>query len=112
MNRGRDEAAMVEVVDRIERDPLLLGLGPNGVVHGTIVRGRDREPRVGEITPAIRAAPDLDGPLCRQILEPGCGLAAHDRDVRARVEKPQRSEEHTSALQSLTDISYAVFCWK
>ena len=89
MNRGRDEAAMVEVVDRIERDPLLLGLGPNGVVHGTIVRGRDREPRVDEITPAIRAAPDLDGPLCRQILEPGCGLAAHDRDVRARVEQPQ-----------------------
>src|SRR5436853_455661 len=42
MNRGRDETAMVEVVDRIERDPLLLGLGPNGVVHGTIVRGGDR----------------------------------------------------------------------
>src|SRR3546814_4308678 len=25
---------------------------------------------------------------------------------------PGRSEEHTSALQSLMRISYAVFCWK
>src|SRR3546814_6554456 len=30
----------------------------------------------------------------------------------ARVEKGQRSEEHTSELQSLMRISYAVFCLK
>src|SRR5437868_1883925 len=89
MNRGRDEAAMVEVVDRIERNPSLLGLRPNGGVHGAIVCGRDRDPRAGEITSAIGTAPDLDGPLCRQVLEPGGGLTAHDRDMRARVEQPQ-----------------------
>src|SRR3546814_7027652 len=35
--------------------------------------------------------------------------AASDRDV---VEKRIRSEEHTSELQSLMRISYAVFCLK
>src|SRR3546814_17704426 len=35
------------------------------------------------------------------------GSAARDRRVRAR-----RSEEHTSELQSLMRISYAVFCLK
>src|SRR3546814_2272659 len=28
------------------------------------------------------------------------------------IELPLRSEEHTSELQSLMSISYAVFCWK
>src|SRR3546814_2677136 len=30
----------------------------------------------------------------------------------ARIERPERSEEHTSELQSLMRISYAVFCLK
>src|SRR3546814_4464972 len=33
-------------------------------------------------------------------------------DVQAPVERDQRSEEHTSELQSLMRISYAVFCLK
>src|SRR3546814_3592504 len=33
-------------------------------------------------------------------------------NVRARIERRQRSEEHTSELQSLMRISYAVFCLK
>src|SRR3546814_5131673 len=38
-------------------------------------------------------------------------------DIRAAIEatnanRPKRSEEHTSELQSLMRISYAVFCWK
>src|SRR3546814_1936543 len=32
--------------------------------------------------------------------------------VRRQVRSPQRSEEHTSELQSLMRISYAVFCLK
>src|SRR3546814_1830278 len=32
--------------------------------------------------------------------------------AQARGEEPQRSEEHTSELQSLMRISYAVFCLK
>src|SRR3546814_4493498 len=35
---------------------------------------------------------------------------SHDR--RLRSGKPNRSEEHTSELQSLMRISYAVFCLK
>src|SRR3546814_1376571 len=34
----------------------------------------------------------------------GIGYAAYER--------PDRSEEHTSELQSLMRISYAVYCWK
>src|SRR3546814_9665644 len=41
----------------------------------------------------------------------GLGLAALDRDACAGVEV-RRSEEHTSELQSLMRISYAVFCLK
>src|SRR3546814_2197058 len=42
--------------------------------------------------------------------------AAHDRDLVRRgdtlLHRPLRSEEHTSELQSLMRISYAVFCLK
>src|SRR3546814_7530832 len=34
------------------------------------------------------------------------------RDHVRRSIRPVRSEEHTSELQSLMRISYAVFCWK
>src|SRR3546814_7040451 len=34
------------------------------------------------------------------------------QDPRARQSRPRRSEEHTSELQSLMRISYAVFCLK
>src|SRR3546814_1433829 len=34
------------------------------------------------------------------------------RGVRQRAHRPCRSEEHTSELQSLMRISYAVFCLK
>src|SRR3546814_4565162 len=34
------------------------------------------------------------------------------QDVRWRWLQRRRSEEHTSELQSLMRISYAVFCWK
>src|SRR3546814_2384733 len=49
------------------------------------------------------------------------GLLAADADLRgdgasagagARPARPPRSEEHTSELQSLMRISYAVFCLK
>src|SRR3546814_1623291 len=37
----------------------------------------------------------------------------HGRRVKGRVRRiPRRSEEHTSELQSLMRISYAVFCLK
>src|SRR3546814_19396213 len=41
-----------------------------------------------------------------------CGLGACDATTRARPWFQRRSEEHTSELQSLMRISYAVFCLK
>src|SRR3546814_3164068 len=42
----------------------------------------------------------------------GVGLAAAQRASQHRVGRDLRSEEHTSELQSLMRISYAVFCLK
>src|SRR3546814_3078634 len=44
----------------------------------------------------------------------GLGLAAGEpgEKLKTRLAKLQRSEEHTSELQSLMRISYAVFCLK
>src|SRR3546814_7864056 len=39
-------------------------------------------------------------------------LASHRPHVAPRVDGHERSEEHTSELQSLMRISYAVFCLK
>src|SRR3546814_3390410 len=38
------------------------------------------------------------------------GIKAETRRMKARIEGNHRSEEHTSELQSLMRISYAVFC--
>src|SRR3546814_9441047 len=61
--------------------------------------------------PALNARPQplLDEWLHRITEE----LAAWDRDNPDRLSAPfARSEEHTSELQSLMRISYAVFCLK
>src|SRR3546814_6492692 len=42
--------------------------------------------------------------------QPGIGHALVE--PYRRIARPQRSEEHTSELQSLMRISYAVFCLK
>src|SRR3546814_3339400 len=43
---------------------------------------------------------------------PGSGSAGTARGIRPRQQPTRRSEEHTSELQSLMRISYAVFCLK
>src|SRR3546814_10884104 len=59
---------------------------------------------------ALGIVPQSDEPAFRRS---PC-IAAFDRKRRAvdRVERHHRSEEHTSELQSLMRISYAVFCLK
>src|SRR3546814_6057648 len=43
----------------------------------------------------------------------GCdGITAHLREDRRHIRDDDRSEEHTSELQSLMRTSYAVFCLK
>src|SRR3546814_10202199 len=53
------------------------------------------------------------GPDVRTVAEVAIGLAVCERRVREqRGGHRLRSEEHTSELQSLMRISYAVFCLK
>src|SRR3546814_3994943 len=72
-------------------------------------RGREADRRQDdariEIDVRIELLVDEIGVVERDMLQ----LA---RDVENRVLHAQRSEEHTSELQSLMRISYAVFCLK
>src|SRR3546814_10453351 len=60
----------------------------------------------------------LDAPQDLEWLEVGCGTGALSAAILARCAPRSltavdlRSEEHTSELQSLMRISYAVFCLK
>src|SRR3546814_9646708 len=86
--------------------------GPPGVgaVHPRPHPRAARPPAHGIACPAGRQPPEADlgnrrnGAASRGAAEP-------DRPRRARraVDPPARSEEHTSELQSLMRISYAVF---
>src|SRR3546814_7699635 len=60
---------------------------------------------------AVRNSFDGGEPLIgeKEVLETGQALMVR---VAARSGRPVRSEEHTSELQSLMRISYAVFCLK
>src|SRR3546814_2016983 len=63
----------------------------------------DREVHAGQGVPDLPQRPIL---FERQALQ----VEIVDQHIQARV--PPRSEEHTSELQSLMRISYAVFCLK
>src|SRR3546814_7088693 len=89
-----------------------------GVARNLDHDGDDRRPSLGcaELsvlivtlcpcdTEAVGGGADHAGDLARNLLTPNLGK----RVVRAGV---VRSEEHTSELQSLMRISYAVFCLK
>src|SRR3546814_6776724 len=56
--------------------------------------------RTGEMNDAIRLEIELKG------------LGSAGPDTESRLRRAIRSEEHTSELQSLMRISYAVFCLK
>src|SRR3546814_2711496 len=77
--------------------------GGGGQDHPRLAPGRSRRGfrayRAGD-----RPRPAGDG-------EPMGGMAAGRAPGRDR-QRPPRSEEHTSELQSLMRISYAVFCLK
>src|SRR3546814_2805129 len=67
---------------------------------------------VEEQRPGRRAA--AAGQCVRELVHPvPCrGAAARGAEGNRRADQRHRSEEHTSELQSLMRISYAVFCLK
>src|SRR3546814_10309305 len=71
------------------------------------VSARGGAPRLGAARPLWRHAPDRASRSCRRTRRRG-----RHRDPRTRLSADRRSEEHTSELQSLMRISYAVFCLK
>src|SRR3546814_3717983 len=80
--------------------PSILNVSPESAAGGGLAWLR-----TGDI---IRV--DLNAGTCDALVEPG--------EIARRLAEtptppiPERSEEHTSELQPLMRISYAVFCWK
>src|SRR3546814_7101120 len=54
----------------------------------------------------------LKGTDCKSVGSAYVGSNPTPSTIRQRIGQPRRSEEHTSELQSLMRISYAVFCLK
>src|SRR3546814_1911932 len=78
-------------------------------VRSEVARGR-------AIIPANINHPELEpmiiGRNFRVKINANIGNSAVSSSIAEEVEKMVRSEEHTSELQSLMRISYAVFCLK
>src|SRR3546814_7254756 len=69
----------------------------------------DRDDDIGRVVAKLDRAGDAAvGAAVSDVAEAGADIGSIDY----RVEPPSRSEEHTSELQSLMRISYAVFCLK
>src|SRR3546814_6749466 len=56
--------------------------------------------------------PDFHAAEIERIFRPSWQIVCHDSDIPNVGDWHSRSEEHTSELQSLMRISYAVFCLK
>src|SRR3546814_5614381 len=80
-------------------------------VFDLVLRERQAEACVGFLQPGERDALD---PAARGDAEQRAGFVVRGQQrLRHRVvQQLRRSEEHTSELQSLMRISYAVFCLK
>src|SRR3546814_4528834 len=79
--------------------------GADGVLHGVLRSGLDADAALsGEVSLDIAQLAWLE------LLSPD--LAAPSGHLHGQLSVAGRSEEHTSELQSLMRISYAVFCLK
>src|SRR3546814_2232164 len=76
--------------------------------YTTLFRSAGRDGGVEGRAPRRAAAP----PARRRPPARGARQATAARADLRRPDRPRRSEEHTSELQSLMRISYAVFCLK
>src|SRR3546814_1416222 len=78
--------------------------------YTTLFRSRS-QPSAAEATPAtgLDLLERIEDPLPVRLRDADAGIAHREVQVRDVI---RRSEEHTSELQSLMRISYAVFCLK
>src|SRR3546814_2531886 len=80
--------------------------------RGLARRGADRPARTGRRARGLRTAGRTDGPLLGRDVSARRGRRPRRARRQAGLVQRLRSEEHTSELQSLMRISYAVFCLK
>src|SRR3546814_2944440 len=82
-----------------------LGRGTFSAVIGPIIDARDHRPCASRVA---HPSPTAKAPAEHEVL--GCLMRAYIRSGSLVGPRKARSEEHTSELQSLMRISYAVFC--
>src|SRR3546814_9832290 len=85
-----------------------------GMLYTLVQRiGRPRAARMMMLATTASGAEAVTTGLADELAEPG-GALEHAMKIARQYEAvaPMRSEEHTSELQSLMRISYAVFCLK
>src|SRR3546814_5311689 len=92
--------AMAKAVESASDDTLADIVGSEDLRHALVIAPRDIAPQAPADLEAIRAARERTAQFREEMAERAGGM--FDR----------RSEEHTSELQSLMRISYAVFCLK
>src|SRR3546814_2045222 len=84
----------------------------NGLAAITALRSRTNC-RAGNVPVPASGASGIESVGAGIKVHAGCGSHASTSDWRKRAKiSSSRSEEHTSELQSLMRISYAVFCLK
>src|SRR3546814_9520204 len=99
---GGPERAVPDAVGAAGAGPTVGRLRRLGPASVGIVRQREKLPRGDRLRVGVQ-----------QQVEQGRAAVLQPDDIGDGVVACQeRSEEHTSELQSLMRISYAVFCWK
>src|SRR3546814_7006870 len=92
---------------------LAFGEAVHAVVHDDVDHVHAPPHDVGELAEADRGAVAIAGDAEIDQLAVGeVGAGQHARHAAVHGVEAVRSEEHTSELQSLMRISYAVFCLK
>src|SRR3546814_7940411 len=96
---GREDVLKLRIIETTELAHLAF---KNAAITGRLHQG------IGiKIINSLKLSPRADGPAHRADIQ-----RQHISDLVQQSEGIARSEEHTSELQSLMRISYAVFCLK
>src|SRR3546814_7369093 len=96
-----------------DRDGVVAGTAVDHRAHGVAVAAEHDEVVAGAAVQAVATAATRQG-VVAIATDQGVGrrVAAEQQETAIGFGRTVRSEEHTSELQSLMRISYAVFCLK